>query len=65
MFEMMTAIVLKRYTIENRSLRWGIPLSATGLLSAQFIDNRLGGWIIVSPWKIVWPPIEGLLWGFL
>jgi peptidoglycan/LPS O-acetylase OafA/YrhL len=62
---MMFAAMVKHFTIENRRLRWGVPVGSIGLLLAIFIFNRLGGWPIVSPWKIIWPPIEGLLWGLI
>ena len=60
---MMFAIVMKNCSIESRRLRWGGLIGGLGLLLALFIFNRLGGWPVVSPWKIIWPPIEGLLWG--
>jgi peptidoglycan/LPS O-acetylase OafA/YrhL len=60
---MMFAVMVKHFTIEDQRLRWGVPVGSIGLLLALFVFNRLGGWIIVSPWKIIWPPIEGLLWG--
>lgn len=60
---MMVAVVVKKYTIENRRLRWCLLVGGLGLLLALFGFNRLGGWLIVTPWKIIWPPIEGLLWG--
>ena len=63
MIGMMIAVVLKHHTIENRRLRWGVPMGGAGLLVALFIFNRLGGWFIVARWKIIWPSIEGLLWG--
>ena len=60
---MMFAIVVKKCSIENHGLRWGGLIGGLALLLALFTFNRLGGWPVVSPWKIIWPPIEGLLWG--
>lgn len=32
------------------------------IVIAMFVFNKLGGWVAVEPWKIIWPTIEGLLW---
>lgn len=27
-----------------------------------FLFNKLGGWVAVENWKVIWPTIEGLIW---
>lgn len=39
-----------------------IPSTIMVFLSL-FIFNKLGGWPIISFWKLIWPTIEGLIWG--
>ncbi|OAB33859.1 hypothetical protein PGLA_23335 [Paenibacillus glacialis] len=40
-----------------------IPSVITMLLTL-LVFNKLGGWVSVSSWKIIWPSIEGLMWAF-
>jgi peptidoglycan/LPS O-acetylase OafA/YrhL len=41
---------------------WILPVAAVAVVAALAIFHRLGGWPVESPWKIVWPPIEGAAW---
>lgn len=41
---------------------WTLPVAAVAVVASLAIFNRLGGWPVESPWKIVWPPVEGAVW---
>ena len=41
---------------------WILPVAIAVVVAALVVFNRLGGWPVTSPWKIVWPPIEGASW---
>ena len=41
---------------------WSLPVAVVAVVAALAIFHRLGGWPVESPWKIVWPPIEGAAW---
>ena len=41
---------------------WILPAAAVAVVAALAVFHRLGGWPVESPWKIVWPPVEGAVW---
>jgi peptidoglycan/LPS O-acetylase OafA/YrhL len=41
---------------------WTLAVAVVVVIAALTVFNRLGGWPVESPWKIVWPPIEGAAW---
>lgn len=61
----LLAYVYKR-TNESIAIRKVFKLllipSIVIIFSTLFIFNKLGGWPIISYWKIVWPIIEAIIW---
>jgi peptidoglycan/LPS O-acetylase OafA/YrhL len=41
---------------------WVLPGAAVAVIAVLAIFHRLGGWPVESPWKIVWPFVEGAVW---
>jgi peptidoglycan/LPS O-acetylase OafA/YrhL len=41
---------------------WILPAATAAVIAALTIFHRLGGWPLESAWKIVWPPVEGVVW---
>jgi peptidoglycan/LPS O-acetylase OafA/YrhL len=41
---------------------WILPAAAVAVVAALAIFHRLGGWPVDSPWRILWPPVEGAVW---
>ncbi|CAF1458144.1 unnamed protein product [Adineta ricciae] len=62
---MIAAQVVRNLTIDDKRLGWGLLIGIPGMFMALFIFNRSGGWLSTDPWKIVWPPVEALLWGLI
>ncbi len=44
---------------------WLLPVASIAIVAALAVFHRLGGWPVESPWKIVWPPIEGAAWALV
>ena len=44
---------------------WVLPVGMAAVIAALAVFHRLGGWPVESPWKIVWPPIEGAVWALV
>ncbi|MGM5050282.1 acyltransferase family protein [Tardiphaga sp. 604_B6_N1_1] len=42
-----------------------LSLAVLLILVSLFTFNRLGGWIVVSGWKVVWPTYEAVMFGAL
>jgi peptidoglycan/LPS O-acetylase OafA/YrhL len=60
---MMVAVVVRNFSVEDRRLRWGVPIGGAGLLAGLFAINHLHNYVVLSPWMFIWSPIEALLWG--
>ena len=41
---------------------WWFLLAAVVCVIALYLYNGMGGWVVVSKWKIGWPPVEGAMW---
>jgi peptidoglycan/LPS O-acetylase OafA/YrhL len=44
---------------------WMLPVAIAAAVATLYVFHRLGGWPVESPWKIVWPPIEGAVWALV
>lgn len=62
---MFAARVALRLTFAMRLLRWALPVGAVGLGAALFLFNQEGGWPVVGGWKLLWPPVEAVLWALV
>lgn len=59
---MCAAALFRRYPLSRigGGVLAGVSLGALVLVLAAL--NALGGWPVVSAWKVFWPTLEGLLW---
>ena len=57
-------VVVRRRPQPGRGAAWGgLMASAVLVLVVMTVFNSNGGWLSSEPWKIVWPLVEGLMWG--
>jgi peptidoglycan/LPS O-acetylase OafA/YrhL len=60
---MIAARIYVRRNLDKIRAGWFL-LSAAAVTVVLWQFNRFGGWPSISAWKIVWPPIEGMMWAF-
>lgn len=58
---MLAASLYKRWGKEQIS-GWFFPVAFGVAITMLFVFNRFGGWPNQSPWRVVFPPIEGAVW---
>jgi peptidoglycan/LPS O-acetylase OafA/YrhL len=59
---MCAAAFFRRYPLSRRGGAVLAALSLGIVILALAALNAAGGWPVVTPWKILWPTFEGLLW---
>lgn len=61
---MLAASLYKRWGKERISA-WFFPIAFGLAITMLFVFNRFGGWPNQSPWRVVFPPIEGAVWALV
>lgn len=54
---MGAAVALRSFP--NRIFPWLLALSGIAVIGAIYCFHRMGGWLAVENWKVVWPTVEG------